>query len=409
MIRSFVRAPGSAARLSGLHALLLSLLVSALGAVARADPQTVRVATFNCSLNRPAAGRLIADLRKGDAQARAVAEILQIVRPDILLLNEFDYDAELAGARLFQRRYLAVPQNGRKPLRYSSLFCRAVNTGVPSGMDLNRDGRRQGPQDAFGFGAHPGQYGMLILSRFPIDERAARTFQKLRWSLLPGPLAPRDPQRNGKPYYDEAVFRRLRLPSKSVWDVPIRVGDRTLHLIASHPTPPVFDGPEDRNGCRNHDEIRLLRDLISPKRGSYLVDDQGRRGGLPEDALFVIAGDLNADPHDGASRGRPVWQLLEHPRVQATPAPSSHGAAAAAKRDGGANARHRGDPAHDTAAFSPAVGNLRVDYVLPSRGLKITANGVFWPPTETPENRLLKASDHRLVWIEVQVPGDQRR
>lgn len=55
----------------------------------------------------------------------------------------------------------------------------------------------------------------------------------------------------------------LRLSSKSHWDLPDYVGDRVVHVLAAHPTPPVFDGPEDRNGLRNADEIRFWADYVA--------------------------------------------------------------------------------------------------------------------------------------------------
>ena len=55
---------------------------------------TIRVATFNASLARKGAGVLIDDIARRDGQVMAVAEILQRVRPDILLINEIDYDPQ---------------------------------------------------------------------------------------------------------------------------------------------------------------------------------------------------------------------------------------------------------------------------------------------------------------------------
>ena len=58
-----------------------------------ATKQDIRFATFNTSLNRDSAGKLITDLSTPDnEQAQAVAEIIQRTNPDVLLLNEFDYD-----------------------------------------------------------------------------------------------------------------------------------------------------------------------------------------------------------------------------------------------------------------------------------------------------------------------------
>jgi endonuclease/exonuclease/phosphatase family metal-dependent hydrolase len=165
----------------------------------------------------------------------------------------------------------------------------------------------------------------------------------------------------------------------------------------------VFDGPEDRNGARNGDELRLWREYLDddPIDRDWLCDDAGRCGGLSSGARFVIAGDLNNDPIDGDGRRDAIRALIEHPRVLRHPAPRSNGAIAAARAAGGANAAHRGDPAEDTGDFGPKVGNLRLDYVLPSTGLRVVASGVFWPLPDDPAAALAAASDHRPVWIDL--------
>ncbi len=195
------------------------------------------------------------------------------------------------------------------------------------------------------------------------------------------------------------------MSSKSHWDIPIRVNEQVLHFLVSHPTPPVFDGPEDRNGLRNHDEIRLWADYLQPSKAGYIYDDQGRRGGLPKGANFVLAGDQNADPNDGASVDHAIDLLLKHERVHQGVVPNSAGAAEAGDSQGGVNEQHRGDPAEDTADFSDkSVGNLRVDYVLPSANLVVVDQGVYWPAKNAPHHDLITASDHRLVWIDIQLP-----
>ena len=201
-----------------------------------------------------------------------------------------------------------------------------------------------------------------------------------------------------KDWYTPEVQAIMPLSSKSHWDLPINIHGRVLHLLASHPTPPVFDGDEDRNGRRNHDEIRFWVDFLDPEKGKALYDDTGRHGGLPERSPFVLCGDLNADPIDGDSSNHPIKKLLASPRINAETIPSSKGGAQASRRQGGANAQHRGDPAHDTGDFDDEMpGNLRVDYVLPSKELKVTAAKVYWPV----DKDLSRASDHRLVYIDV--------
>jgi hypothetical protein len=398
----------------------LSLLTLDGAAVAAASNATggadrgrsARFATFNASLNRAAEGELVADLSTpDDPQAQAVAEVIQRVRPDVLLINEFDFDAQGLAARLFQRNYLSVGHNGATPIAYPYRFVAPSNTGIPSGFDLDNNGSVGGPNDAFGFGAYPGQFGMAVFSRYPILRDRVRTFQLFLWKDMPGALLPDDPATPAvADWYSPEELAVFRLSSKSHWDLPVLVGGKVIHTLVSHPTPPVFDGPEDRNGTRNHDEIRLWADYVLPSRSGYLYDDQGRQGGLKPGARFVIMGDQNADPFDGDSVAGAAQQLLDNPRVNTSVTPTSPGAPEQAALQGGANLIHRGDPAFDTADFVdvPGPGNLRVDYVLPSKNLKILDGAVFWPLSTDPLFRLVgvfpfPTSDHRLVWVDVGV------
>ena len=398
-----------------------SLLVLAAGMVpagAAGGPQAVRFATFNASLNRFSEGQLISHLSApGNDQADAVAEIIQRVRPDVLLINEFDFDDEGPGgsslaASLFQQNYLSVAHGDADPISYPFRFVAPSNTGIPSGFDLNNNGVVGGPDDAFGFGFFPGQFGMAVYSRFPIDLGGVRTFQRFLWKDMPGALLPDDPATPAPAdWYSPAELDVFRLSSKSHWDVPIQIGSKTVHFLVSHPTPPVFDGPEDRNGTRNHDEIRFWADYVLPSRGRYIVDDEGVRGGLTPGSLFVIAGDQNSDPFDGDSIPGSAQLLLEHPLVNTKVTPDSEGAVEQSALQGGANTTHLGDPAFDTADFADtAPGNLRADYVLPRKNMPIIDASVFWPTSDDPLFGLVgtfpfPSSDHRLVWIDVRVPG----
>jgi Endonuclease/Exonuclease/phosphatase family len=383
----------------------------------------VRFATFNASLNRPEQGMLRAQLAAPGVddvyrrQARNVAEVIQRAHPDVVLVNEFDYDPE--AARLFAENFLAVSQNGAPAQHYPYWFVAPSNTGIASGFDLNNNGvidTTPGDgsygDDALGFGVFPGQYGMVVYSKYPIDTAAARTFQLFKWRDMPGNLMP-------VPFYSPEEQAILRLSSKSHWDVPIQLGKKTVHFLVSHPTPPVFDGPEDRNGRRNYDEIRFWADYITPGRSSYIYDDQGQRGGLKPGSLFVIAGDENSDPLDGDSIPGATQQLLDNPLVNTRFTPSSAGAVEATALQGGANLTHRSDPRFDTADFADtAPGNLHADYVLPRINLKIVDGAVFWPVRSDPLSRLtgvfdpqwgavggFPTSDHRLVWVDLAVPA----
>jgi hypothetical protein len=425
MLESQIRRPWS-------FRLMLALVVAALvaamtgltavGAEARGGPagpaaaagDDVRIATFNASLNRFNAGDLIADLSSpGAAQPGVIAETIQRQRPDILLVNEFDHDDGDVAVELFHDNYLAVAQHPDvEPITYPYRLGFASNTGVPSGFDLNRDGTVGGPDDAFGFGFFPGQYAFALYSTYPILEDDIRTFQYFRWKDMPGALLPSDPATDEEgDWYSEEILEVFRLSSKNHVDVPVQVGRDVIHILASHPTPPAFDGPEQRNVKRNHDEIRFWADYLMPgKRSAYIYDDDGRYGGLRPGARFVIAGDLNADPCDGDSVPGAIQQLLDHPLVT-DPLPSSEGAVEQTFLQGQVNLTHCNPPEYDTADFNSAtVGNLRVDYVLPRNSLRVTDSGVFWPTTDSELfSRLIgnfpfPGSDHRLVYIDVRLP-----
>ncbi len=394
-------------RLTVLVALVTGLALVPVVASGGGPPEPVRFATFNASLNRFNLGDLANDLSTPDnPQAKVIAEIIQRTDADVILINEFDYDP--VAVDLFRTNYLEISQNGAGSVSYPYSFVAPSNTGIPSGVDLDNSGSIGGPGDAFGFGFFPGQFGMVVYSKHPIV--STRTFQNFLWNDMPGALLPVDPT-TGESWYSDEALEVFRLSSKSHWDVEIEIGRKQVHFLVSHPTPPVFDGPEDRNGTRNHDEIRFWADYTIPSRSGYIYDDSGVWGGIDLGEPFVIAGDQNSDPLDGDSIPGSIQQLLDHPRVNDKVTPTSTGGVWASATQGGANDTHLSDPAEDTADFSDfAPGNLRADYVLPSKNLRITDAGVFWPAEGEPFFDLtgtfpFPSSDHRLVWIDVNVPG----
>jgi len=365
---------------------------------------TVRIASFNAAMNRKEPTAMLAELRAGSEQARKIAEVVQRADIDVLLLCELDRDEGEEAARVFAKDYLAVSQNGQKPIDFAHVLFAASNTGEPSGRDLDRDGKSDGPGDAYGYGKFRGQYAMALLSRHPIRSDAVRTFRMLPWSAMPNALRPAG-------YWSDEDWNALRLSSKSHWDVPVRIAGRDVHMLCSHPTPPAFDGAEDRNGCRNHDEIRFWLDYLTPERSQWIVDDQGARGGLAADSHFVVLGDLNCDPIDGDSKRDALLQLLAHPRVFDL-SPKSAGGKQASLEQWALNAEHKGDAACDTADFEDEApkagapgtggpGNLRVDYALPSRSLYFANSAVYWPTQREPGGAIVGASDHRLVFVDV--------
>jgi 3-phytase len=409
-------------------ALAAALLTGPPAATAAAPPARVRFATFNASLNRTALGQLFTDLvspgaaTTGVAQAKRIAEIIQRNAPDILLVNEFDWDPQRdfhgrTVLDLFHDNFLAVSQNGQPALSFTYRYSATPNTGF-SPYDTNEDGSPDSSppapsspnfldfdnsgtavttpgseaygNDAFGFGEFRGKYGMAVYSRFPIATASIRRFRRLLWNAMPGARLP-DNSSSPAPadWYSPAELAVFRLSSKSHWDVPIDLGGGHLvHFLVAHPTPPVFDGAENRNGLRNADEIRFWAEYIDPARSSWISDDQQTRGGLARGARFVIAGDYNADPAKGDSFPGAAQQLTSHPLILNSPIPS---------------ASRYSNNTTNTADFAQ---DLRVDYVLPSRsGLSILDSAIFWPLSPHPQASLVttaNASDHKLVWLDVR-------
>jgi len=278
------------------RSLLSAAVLAALAASAGAQAESVRFATFNASLNRNASGDLLSDLAnpggadftttvgKRIQQAHNVAEIIQRIDPHVLLVNEFDYDASgtpgsasvpsvlgytSVAHQRFQENFLAQSQGGgatgrtlTAPVSYNHGYTPTTNTGIASGFDLNNNGvtvTTPGTagfgDDAFGFGSFPGQFGMTIYSKYEIV--GVRTFQNFLWKDMPGNLLTNDPTGNNlASFYSPAEIDVLRLSSKNHVDLALNVDGQVVHFLTSHPTPPVFDGAEDRNGKRNYDVIR---------------------------------------------------------------------------------------------------------------------------------------------------------
>ena len=336
-------------------------------------------------------------------QLKAAAEIIQIIHPDVLVLNEIDHDIDalLAGNGLplnalrFNNAYL---NQGENPLSYPFVYVAPCNTGFLTGKDLDNNGKvateadrgsRDHGGDSYGYGVYPGQYSMAILSRYPLQNKNAHTFQKFLWKDLPDNLIPTE-------WYSADEIDIFRLSSKSHWDIPVKIGNKIVHLLASHPTPPVFDGVEDRNGRRNYDEIRMWVHYIN--NDSVMVDDSGIRGGLAENESFIVVGDLNAAPQgDKLESGqRAIDQLLKHARI------NDCGDLLVSK--GALDGHKPGPPKYIERRTAGWDGRgLRIDHLLPSKDLKPVSGGVYWPDaTVDAEGAAMakKASDHRLIWLE---------
>ena len=340
-----------------------------------ATAETLRIATYNVELNRAGPGLLLRDIQKGqDPQIAAVVQVIVALKANVVLLTGFDYDHDLVALTAFAD--LLSVAGAPYPYRFST----RPNTGLATGLDLDADGYLGGPGDAQGYGRFSGEGGMAVLSRLPIRTAEVRDFSNFLWKDLPGALL-----------FDGMTPDALavqRLSTTGHWEVPLDLpGGGSLRLLAWHATPPVFDGREDRNGRRNHDEAAFW---------SALID--GTLPFSPPISPFVLLGDANLDPKDGDGLSAALLGLLAHPMLQnLSPGGTS----------GRVEADHSGDAALDTADFSAkdGPGGLRVDYVLPSTDLRVPAAGVMWPDAGDPLAQVLAtASRHYPVWVDITVP-----
>lgn len=329
-----------------------------------AGADALRIATYNADLSRAGPGLMLRDIGKtDDAQVAAVVGVLQSLDADVLVLTGIDYDFDEKGLRALNQR---LAETGSA---YPYWMALRPNSGVPTGLDLDGNGQRGEARDAQGYGRFAGQAAMAVLSRLPIRRDAARDFSGFLWRDLPGADLPPD--------MSPEVAAVQRLSSSGHWEVPLNLGDgQTLRLLVWYATPPVFDGPEDRNGRRNHDEAAFWLRLLD-----------GDLPFTPPAAPFILLGQSNLDPLDGEGRRGAMQALLRHPALQ-DPEPRG----ISERVDAG----QQGDPALDTAVYD-GIGGLRVEVILPAASIDVTAAGMLMPPDQT-------ASRHRPIWVEVALP-----
>lgn len=377
----------------------LTLLLACVLAAHAPAQTTLRVATFDLGDVRTP------ELLDGNTpRLRRLAEVVQRLRPNVLLVTGLAYDmpgapgwreggTEGRNASRFAENYLASPQaEGVEPLHLRP-FAAPCNAGVPSGLDLDHDGTvtkaypttpGAAPSaayagDCWSPGAFPGQQAMALFvdERLTIDREHARTFRLLPWSYMDGAYLPEKPDHT--PWFSPEALRVARLSAKSHWDVPVVLpGGAVLHLLCSAPAAPDPKDPLQRDARRQHDEIRLWCDYVQDT-GGYIVDDASRAGGLPRASSFVILGPLGADPASTATFKEPFARLL-----------------ASVKRINTTNV-----PAQPDASPATTRAGARLDFVLPSTDLGVKASGVW---TSIPSGVDAFPGDRFPVWVDLVVP-----
>lgn len=317
---------------------------------------------------------LLRDIRKGTDDVLAVANVIAHIAPDIIALQDIDYDADNLALNALADLLRDKGQD------YPHVFSLRPNTGRITGLDMDGDGKLGEAQDAQGYGRFSGDGGMGLLSKFPILASNVLDFSDLLWTDFPNAQLP---MQDDKLFPSPEALAVQCLSTTGHWVVPISLSPTmTFNALMFHATPPVFDGPEDRNGWRNHDETAFWTQFLDTNAITP----------------FAIMGTSNLDPIDGEGRHMAMKSRLTHPKLQ-DPEPASKGGISQADPD------HSGPANLDTVDYD-GPGNLRVDYVLPSADLNVAGAGVFWP---APSDTLFLGTDglaagrHRLVWVDVIV------
>ena len=269
---------------------------------------------------------------------------------------------------------------------YQYKFALRPNAGVLKGLDIDGDGFTGDARDAMGYGRFLGDGGLALLPRFSVDGANVTDLTDLQWGDGPNAVLP---QMNGAAFPSDEVQVMLRVSPSGHWIVPINFGAQSVMLLVYSATAPVFYGPEDFNGLRSCDKLRVWEAVLD-----------GTLAAPPTNPIII--GNVNADPFDGQGIRSGIAGVLLRPDLQ-DPMPMSLGARQAA------DLNQMGDLALDTADWSDdGPGNLRVSYILPSRDLNVTGAGVFWPAQNDPLVALLgsdgfAAGPHRLVWVDIKI------
>lgn len=331
----------------------------------------LRVMVYDLGTASRGPGIALRDIERGTARYTAIATMIARHPPDILMLTGIDHDrdGQTLGAfsRLLERHGIGLPHRYAGP----------QNQGMQTGADLDGDGATGGPDDALGYARFPGADGMALLSRFPLDTDAVRSWTRLPWAAVPGGGPPTDA--GGGAFFPGQWQARLPLAARGLWLVPVRTPCGRIDVLFGYGPPPIYDGPEDRNGRRAGAHARFWRQLIE---GAALPDDAGARAPI-SGHTFVLGGNFGIDPARGDGDRAAMQALLALSRL------------------------HRWTPAGaaGTATADYRAGPMRTSYLLVSADLAITGGGVDWPPDGTQAAATASAaSHHRPVWADIACP-----
>jgi hypothetical protein len=368
------------------------------GSGGTAAPQTVRIGQFN--LREMQSAKL---MDAADEQATAAAAVLARFAPDIVSINELQFDMQgypsavspgapantphggfnVAGAENARRLADRVAAAGGPT--YSDTLLTVGNSGYYwEGDTLGLDW-----YILRGWGEFPGRFNTAVLSRFPILVDEVRVISDIAWEDIPDNKIAQMKAEIGLD-----VPPGFPVFEKSLNIVPVQVGASKLYLVLLHPVTPAYD---PINPYRNHDELRALR--------LFLDGELAGVEPLPAGAKFMIIGDLNADPDDGDRLPGAIAQVLSHPDVV-----NHFPAGSGTKGNNGQFNSYLGGCGLDDGSVvedPTARFQLQLDYLLPSQSIGEPSDSLlFFPDYQTAREDFdlaCRASDHRFLYVDVEL------
>lgn len=349
-------------------------------------------------------------------QLIAAKSILKKLTPDILSLNEIQFDMPAVPNQQYQSR-------GQNLHFLNSFFETNMNhySFFPANTGMNSRPNSQGEYilrptqeerelyaDKVNFGMFPAQYSMGGLFQYQVVRET--NISNLKWKdFNPNINLSKFTQSNGAPLPED-----MSLFDKNFVDTVININGKEVHIILLHTVPSFhFGNMKSPNYERNRDQLKFLQWYL---KGSGEI---GNIRPLPRNATFIAMGDWNVDP-DSENLGAQVinelkseFKMWMNERV----------------------ITYRG------SSFIPGGWTAQLDYILLSNDISILDSGVYGPeanltelgcnqrPTiNSQELRLIEyrqggktcfasvskdyyelktASDHLPLWVNITLPSIQ--
>ncbi len=380
------------------------LLCSLLSFIACAN--TIKIVHYN--IKEMDSTKIQKGLRGENEQLNFAKNIVKNLNPDILSLNEIQFDFPNIPTKDFKSKgknvhYLAEIFD----MSFESTAFFPANTGM---LSRAKNGKyilhptqedREKYADLVNFGMFPGQYSMAGIFKYPLIE--VKNFKRLPWRVFNRKidLTPYA-DANGKP-----LPKNMSLFDKNFTVATLNIEGKEVHIVLFHTVPAFgFGNPKTPNFERNRDQIQFLKWYLTAKKMKFGIQPIGGK-------TFIAMGDWNVDPESKNPGAKVLKSLLKthQPWIKDKVI------------------TYRG------SSFNPGGWTAQLDYILFSKDITVKAAGVYDPdsnykdlgcktttPTEIPAGmvlvqrtktckalvskeyfELISASDHLPLWAEIEL------